>query len=634
MVRFPVFFGLVLALWSAPVSAGVGSWSNDGPEGVSYPVLVFDPVNASVAYLKTGPDLFKTVNAGETWNRILPGGGPPAVSPTNPSVLITTINYYTLARSEDAGASWTTLPGPEQQGTNYELVFDVQDPNVVFLAQQIAYRTFYVGAVYKSVDGGRTWAELLRQGMTNPGFTADPNGVWVTWGSIVGLPTIVNRIPRDGSGIQTLQVPFEFRSFAVDPSDPTRLYVGTAGGLGRSRDGGQTWTRVPLPGPVSIVEINPANPSEILATDKDGLIRSTDFGTTWNPLSLAPVDFLAFDPFDSSTIYGLLGSQLVRTTNRGADWKTIVKGLATTSVSTVASDIGRPDRFYAAAGPDVFLTADGGDSWSLLGSVPGVQTINALAFSSASGLLLAATLPLGLITTSDEGRTWRVLGLDARFVVVAPSDPRVLYAGNVGQDELFRSRDGGVTWTHLVGFEPVELAVDPRNPDRLYATGFTKSAHGLFRSTDGGSSWSLVRDDAGTTTGVGPIVVDPHDPRKLYTGAGGFFRSLDGGLSWERTGSFNLVESLVVHPSVPGLLFLYDYQDQIYVSNDFGASWSPFSTPPNLGNVATLDIDSGGKTLQVTSAASGVYSYRFIEARAPISDRVPPRPVRRVPLRP
>ncbi len=443
----------------------------------------------------------------------------------------------------------------------------------------------------------------------------------------------MDRIPGDGSSIRTLPVPYGVRSFAVDPRDPANLYVGADEGLVRSRDGGQTWTLVPLRGPVFVVQVNPADPSEILARDRGGLIRSTDSGATWNPFSLAPVTFVAFDPFNSSTLYGALGSQLVRTANRGVEWRTIVKGLATTSVSTIAADISLPGRLYAAAGADVFRTNDGGDSWSLLGSVPGVQRINALAFSSASGLLLAGTSN-GLVTTSDDGGTWRVLGLTADFIAVAPADHRILYAGGVGEGEqLFRSRDGGITWTHPVGFEPVALAVDPRNPDLLYANGFTKSAAGLFKSIDGGSSWSLMKDDPGG----GPIVVDPHDPRKLYTRFfSGFFRSLDAGLSWERTGSFDLVESIVAHPSVPDLLFLYDDRGPIYSSNDFGASWSPFPTPPNpLGysNLA-LAIDAGGKTLHVTSVSSGVYSYRFIEARAPIGPRVSPRSDRRVPFRP
>src|SRR6266581_2626115 len=173
MLKGRVLLGVILALWSAlPVrtlGGGVGSWSNNGPEGVSYPNLVFDGVNASVAYLRTGPDLFKTVNAGETWTRILAFGGSPAVAPTNPSVLFTTVANQDLARSEDGGESWTTFPGPErpesaQSVSNYQLVFDAQDPNVVVLAQQIQYRNlYYVGAVYKSADGGRTWSSLLQR---------------------------------------------------------------------------------------------------------------------------------------------------------------------------------------------------------------------------------------------------------------------------------------------------------------------------------------------------------------------------------------------------------------------------------------------------------------------------------------
>ena len=187
----------------------------------------------------------------------------------------------------------------------------------------------------------------------------------------------------------------------------------------------------------------------------------------------------------------------------------------------------------------------------------------------------------GLWKTTNAGATFSPLMKDERVfsvgaVAVAPSDPRVIWVGT-GEatdrnsagfgDGVFRSTDGGATWTHA-GLKPSRsigrIRVHPKDPGVAFAAVsgdlWTKGGErGLFRTTDGGKSWAKVLsapspDDA--DTGCVDVVLSPADPNVVYaalyarrrtpwsftygvslTGgrdAGGIFRSADGGATWTK----------------------------------------------------------------------------------------------------
>lgn len=187
----------------------------------------------------------------------------------------------------------------------------------------------------------------------------------------------------------------------------------------------------------------------------------------------------------------------------------------------------------------------------------------------------------GLWKTTNAGTTFSPLMKDERVfsvgaVAVAPSDPRVIWVGS-GEatdrnsagfgDGVFRSIDGGATWTRagLKSSRAIgRLRVHPSTPDVAFvaASGdlWTKGGErGLFKTTDGGKSWTKLLpaaspDDA--DTGCVDVVLSPADPNTLYaalyarrrtpwsftsgpalTGgrdAGGVFRSTDGGATWKK----------------------------------------------------------------------------------------------------
>ena len=272
--------------------------------------------------------------------------------------------------------------------------------------------------------------------------------------------------------------------------------------------------------------------------------------------------------------------------------------------------------------------------WRMIGPYRGGRTRAVAGIPGHAGSFLIGAVNGGVWKSDDYGRSWRPL-FDAQAtqsigaIAVAPSNPSIIYVGSgeglhrpdlsVG-DGIYRSDDAGKSWTHL-GLTDAqqipELAIDPHDPQRLYAAVLghpfgANNQRGIFRSVDGGAHWShvLYRDD---NTGAYGVIIDPFDAsviyaslwtarsgpwedNNLYNGTGGgFFRSTDGGDHWQQLGT-GLPENLSqiqvsVAPSRRGRLYATvgttapgDYGSAVglgvYRSDDGGEHWVHVSTDP------------------------------------------------------
>jgi photosystem II stability/assembly factor-like uncharacterized protein len=289
--------------------------------------------------------------------------------------------------------------------------------------------------------------------------------------------------------------------------------------------------------------------------------------------------------------------------------------------------------------------------WRMVGPFRGGRTRAVTGIPGQPETFLVGAVNGGVWKTTDYGRTWNPV-FDAAptqsigAIAVAPSDPTIIYVASgeglhrpdlsVGNG-IYRSSDSGLTWTHLAlddAQQIPDLAVDPRNPNRLYAAvlghPFGPSAtRGIYRSEDGGKNWTrvlYVDDD----TGGSCIQIDPHDPNVLYAAlwnvrsgpwedknvfngtAGGLYKSSDGGDHWRKL-TQGLPENLsqinvAVAPSKPGRLYATvattaegEYSSAaglgVYRSDDGGESWFRATRDPRPalriggGDLAIIKVD-------------------------------------------
>ncbi len=178
----------------------------------------------------------------------------------------------------------------------------------------------------------------------------------------------------------------------------------------------------------------------------------------------------------------------------------------------------------------------------------------------------------GIYRSDDGGKNWQNLGLKKSEhigrVVVDPRDSKVVYVaaegplwGPGGDRGLYKSGDGGKTWKAVLTISEntgvVDVAIDPTNPDVVYAAAYQRRRHvftlidggpesAIYKSTDAGVSWNKLKSGLPTVDmGRIGLAVSAVDPSVVYAtieaadGKGGIFRSNDRGATWERQNEFD-----------------------------------------------------------------------------------------------
>ncbi len=258
---------------------------------------------------------------------------------------------------------------------------------------------------------------------------------------------------------------------AVDPNDPTIVYIATHGGLVRVVDG-QRWENVgdgrsdlmgftvhPSERGVMYVSGHPDHSSHL--PNPIGVMVSRNGGQSWQPLALAgKVDLHAMTiSADGKTLYGwnvtgTLGLYRISVRDGGSS-RVDATGLQ--DVFGLAAHPQRADTLIAGTRGGLVVSRDGGRTWSpMSGALSGVP-VTAVAYHPKNPRILyayAARPDLGLIRSEDEGQQWKSLGFflgekDAVNVfAISPHKPEIIYLSTFSSD-LYQSRDGGQQWQPL-----------------------------------------------------------------------------------------------------------------------------------------------------------------------------------------
>ncbi|HSN87656.1 MAG TPA: hypothetical protein VL025_12910, partial [Thermoanaerobaculia bacterium] len=198
-------------------------------------------------------------------------------------------------------------------------------------------------------------------------------------------------------------------------------------------------------------------------------------------------------------------------------------------------------------------------------------------------IVLILLLLAGPAGAAVEG-TWTSLGPEGGDAVsLAVSPDRVLWAGLSNAGGLFRSSDGGESWSRTggeLGHQSIlAVAADPVRPKLVYAGTW----NGFFRSIDGGRTWARSNQGLPSYSGqpaeVRALAVDPRHPRRVFAlSGGGLYLSRNQGRSWELLLQ-SYAEAFAIAPSDPRVLYVLESFGRGRRSTDGGLTW----TPMNLG---------------------------------------------------
>ena len=473
--------------------------------------------------------------------------GSVAVALRNPSRVVAATSDAGAVLSEDAGKTWRELPTPPSASS---VVFADSDPAIL-------YGCFGKAGVWKSVDGGTTWAAC-----TN-GMAAEAGALDIAVSPTNALDVYVVGdvacITHDGGSNWTKAA----ASFVDFEGDPTRHYGGKqpTQRLARSKN----------------IVINPRNPQELYVAQDWRPAWSGDGGQTWYER--------------------VRGSDIVCNTDiRFSKGRVYACGMDVGAL--VSEDNGR---HWKQLWPPEFLWAESGHCWRLAirtdeaGVDHIVSTFNPWNSSPKKNVV---------ILSDDGGKTRQVVtnGLPGyvplkntmwevghmRALAADPADPKVLYAGIDGDAEpgkcgggIFKSVDGGHTWAQLA-HQPGSrrmfygLAVDPTDSRRIF-WGACAAGGGVWMTENGGESWTNVLS---RETWIWNIVATKEG--RVYASSGNLWRSDDHGRTWTPLTHFTgrTMQGFEVDPRDPKTLWVSAYSRDrltgsgIYKTTDDGATWT------------------------------------------------------------
>jgi photosystem II stability/assembly factor-like uncharacterized protein len=221
--------------------------------------------------------------------------------------------------------------------------------------------------------------------------------------------------------------------------------------------------------------------------------------------------------------------------DHGARWRAASGDLPSLVVLGLAVDAAAPDHLYVVLGEaGVYESKDAGGSWTKVGAPPGLPSdVTDLIVDPSNGLRLYLRAQDGIYRSDDGGATWQP-SLDgaASHLVMAPSSPRVLYAGLPHQG-VFRTRDGGARWTRLLAGPAavdIKVAVTAADAAVIYTRfKITSTENPVYATNDGGRSWSL---SSTPDWYVELIAADDTNAQRVYVAGVKFYRSDDRGATW------------------------------------------------------------------------------------------------------
>ena len=329
--------------------------------------------------------------------------------------------------------------------------------------------------------------------------------------------------------------------------------------------------------------------------------KSAGFSTEqWSSLgpNKAPADFgigrvncITFDPTNNNIVWlGTPDGGLWKSMNGGNTWTSNTDWLPNIGVADIAIDSLNPLNMYIATGDrygyavgsnrfwggtyslGVLHSIDGGITWTTTGlnySVINSKLITRLIINPTNPLILLAACSDGIWRTTNGGTTWsQVANMITYDLEFQPGNPQIIYAG---ANEVYQSTNGGQSFSKIsTGVNStsnrLSIAISPNNSNIIYTL---NTASEIYKSSNGGSTWSYVSKCPTTLYGYYDCVleVSPTDVNTIVVAGFDMNISSNGGTSWNQIGTN-------IHPDFHEVKFLPNSNTTFFAGNDGGIFFS------------------------------------------------------------
>ncbi|HJZ71627.1 MAG TPA: hypothetical protein VKE51_07775 [Vicinamibacterales bacterium] len=645
-----------------PDLSGALRWRNIGPFRGGRVTAVAGIASQPLVYYMgaTGGGVWKTDDAGLTWTNVSDGSfhagsvGAVSVSQSNPNIVYVGTGEGCLRgnlssgdgvyKSTDAGTTWTHV-GLTDSSQIGRLQIHPTNPDIVYVAAiGHPYGPNAERGVFRSRDGGKTWQKVLyvndKTGAADIAMDAtNPQVLYATtW--------------------QVLRTPWDIYS------------TGPGGGIYKSTDGGDTWTKLTagLPsgnlGKIGVA-VSPADPQRVWATleadARGGVYRSDDAGRSWQLLN---DDFnmtsrqyyyghIFADPVDANTVYTFCAKYFYKSTDGGRTYTEIQTPHG--DYHDLWIDPRDPKRMVNGSDGGASVTFNGGRTWSSQDNQPTGQFYAVIADHGTPYRVYGSQQDNTTVSiasrTNGAGITqadWHpVGGGESGYLAPTASTPPVIFGGSyfglmTRYDERTGDSQNITVWPDYNGGRTAAdvkyrfqwtypIVVSPHDGNTVYA-----GAQLLFRSTNGGRSWDtispdLTRNDAAKQKGgrleeyystIFTIAESPKEKGVIWTGSDDGLVQLtrNGGRDWQNVTPpaiqpYTRINIIEASPHDAAVAFvaanryqLDDYRPYLYKTSDYGRSWQPIANGiPERAFVRTVREDPKRRDLLYAGTEAGVY---------------------------
>ena len=542
-------------------------------------------------------------------------------------------------KTTDAGASWHNV-SDNSFPTGSIGAMDVadSDPNIVYVgtgSEAIRSNVSIGKGIYKSTDAGRTWRFVgLRDGGQIGAIVVHPTNPDIVYAALLGNPFANSHTrgvyrTRDGGTTWQQLLFLSDSTGAVDielqPGSPDVVYAsmwhgarrpwtiisgGAEDGIYRSRDGGESWSRLNNGLPTGVVgksdlAVSAAAPMRVYALVEakvgSGLYRSDDAGERWSLINTTPglitrpfyYDNVDADPTNADVVY--VGTEgFYKSTDGGRSFRTMHTPHGDNHDMWINPRDGRV--FIQSNDGGANVTLNGGTTWSSQENQPTAEIYQVAV---------------------DEQYPYRVYGAQQdNSTLILPSLP----IGSGGLDDPIQS------WRQGPGCETGPIIPHRTNPDTVYGGCKGQFSRMSLRTGQEAQSWVGAQSLYGNANQdllyrfqrVSPMEVSPHDARTVYYGSQHVHRTRDEGVTWERispdltandqryratisgtpitidvTGEemYATLYAIRESPVTPGVIWAGANDGPISVTRDNGKTWTnvtPVGLPPG-GRVQNIE---------------------------------------------